>query len=295
MLPLGEICALLAPLAWSVAVILFKQSDGAPALSLNLFKNVAGVGLLGLTMLVLGIGIPLDRSLSDWVRLGTSGLIGLALADTLLFEGLRRVGAARLAVVDTIYAPLLVFLAWAVLGEPISRSFLIGALAVVVGVTIATVQRGVFAGIEGRDRAIGMLYCLGAIGGTAVGIVIAKPALAASNLVELTCTRLLFGLAGQTAWITLARQWPVARVAFRPQPLWRSLIPAAILGPYVSLLLWLGGFKWAPASLAAMLNQMATVYILVLARVVLKEQLSGRQVAGATIAAGGAVWIVWST
>ncbi len=295
MLPLGEICALLAPLAWSVAVILFKQSDGAPALSLNLFKNVAGVGLLGLTMLVLGIGIPLDRSLSDWVRLGTSGLIGLALADTLLFEGLRRVGAARLAVVDTIYAPLLVFLAWAVLGEPISRSFLIGALAVVVGVTIATVQRGVFAGIEGRDRAIGMLYCLGAIGGTAVGIVIAKPALAASNLVELTCTRLLFGLAGQTAWITLARQWPVARVAFRPQPLWRSLIPAAILGPYVSLLLWLGGFKWAPASLAAMLNQMATVYILVLARVVLKERLSGRQVAGATIAAGGAVWIVWCT
>lgn len=294
MLPLGEICALLAPLTWSVAVILFKQSDGPPALSLNLFKNVAGIGLLGLTMLAVGIGIPHDRPLVDWVRLGVSGLVGLALADTMLFEGLRRVGAARLAVVDTIYAPLVVFLAWAVLGEPIGGAFLIGAIAVIAGVTLATVQRGVFVGIDGRERAIGMLYCLGAIGGTAIGVVIAKPALAASNLVELTCTRLLFGVAGQVVWITLTRQWSAAGVAFRPQPLWRSLIPAAIMGPYISLLLWLGGFKWAPASVAAVLNQMATVYILVLARVVLKEHLSGRQATGATIAAGGAVWIVWS-
>ena len=205
MLPLGEICALLAPLTWSVAVILFKRSDGPPALSLNLFKNVAGVVLLALTMLALGIRIPTDRSAVDWVRLGASGLIGLALADTLLFEGLRRVGAARLAVVDTIYAPLVVFLAWAVLGEPISRSFLIGAIAVIAGVTIATIQRGAFAGIEGRERAIGTLYCLGAISGTAVGVVIAKPALAASNLVELTCIRLVFGVAGQVIWITLTR------------------------------------------------------------------------------------------
>jgi drug/metabolite transporter (DMT)-like permease len=42
------------------------------------------------------------------------------------------------------------------------------------------------------------------------------------------------------------------------------------------------------------LNQMATVYMLVLARVFLGERLRRRQVAGALVAAGGALWIVWA-
>lgn len=294
MLPLGEICALLAPLSWSVAVILFKRSDGPPALSLNLFKNTAGVVLLGLTLAVLGIGIPPDRSAADWLRLAGSGLLGLAIADTLLFEGLRRIGAARMAVVDTVYAPVVVFLSWLFLAEPISASFLVGAAAVIAGVTLASVQRGAFDGIAGRERLVGTLYCVGAIVGTAVGVIIAKPALASSNLVELTFTRLLFGLAGQVAWVTARQAWGEASVAFRPGKLWWNLLPAAVMGPYVSLLLWLGGFKWAPASVAAVLNQLATVYILVLARVVLKERLSARQTAGATLAACGAGYIVWS-
>jgi len=83
-----------------------------------------------------------------------------------------------------------------------------------------------------------------------------------------------------------------AMVAFRPGPLWRTLVPAAFVGTYLSLLFWLGGFKWADASVAAVLNQMATVYLLLFARFVLKEQLRPRQVAGSLLAASGALWIV---
>ena len=59
-------------------------------------------------------------------------------------------------------------------------------------------------------------------------------------------------------------------------------------------MLWLGGFKWGQAAVASVLNQMATVYMLVLARVFLGERLRKRQVVGAIVAAGGALWIVWS-
>jgi drug/metabolite transporter (DMT)-like permease len=57
-------------------------------------------------------------------------------------------------------------------------------------------------------------------------------------------------------------------------------------------LLWLGGFKWAPASVAAVLNQMATVYILVLARIFLKETIRPQQALGALLAAAGALFII---
>ena len=72
--------ALLAPLAWAGAVIFFKRASTLPALGINLFKNVLAVGLLGATMLALGTHLPTDRPLVDWVRLGVSGLLGLALA-----------------------------------------------------------------------------------------------------------------------------------------------------------------------------------------------------------------------
>lgn len=294
MIGLGELCALLAPLAWAVAVILFKRSGSAPPASLNLFKNTGAVVLLTLTLGVLGVGPPADRPAADWARLVVSGVLGLAIADTLLFAGLKRIGASRLAVVDTAYAPTVVLLSWAFLTETPGPAFMIGAVAVIVGVTVATVERGALAGAAGREIAIGMLFALGGIVGTAVGVIVAKPVLEGSHLVEVTWTRLVAGVLAQAAWTTLRGEWGEAAVAFRPGPLWRTLVPATFFGSYLSMMLWLGGFKWAEASTAAVLNQMATVYILVLARAVLGEKLRPAQVGGALVAAAGAAFIVVS-
>ncbi|HNH50380.1 MAG TPA: EamA family transporter, partial [Myxococcota bacterium] len=99
---------MLAPLTWACAVVLFrKASDLAPE-TMNFFKNAVAVVLLGITMLVMDVSLPLDRSPRDWAMVAASGFLGLAFADTLLFAALSRIGAARLAVVDTVYAPTVV-------------------------------------------------------------------------------------------------------------------------------------------------------------------------------------------
>jgi len=289
---LGELCALLAPLAWSVALVLFKRSSDAPALSLNLFKNVLAIALLSLTMLALGVAPPTDRPLGDWARLAASGLLGLAVADTLLFEGLRRIGAGRLAVVDTVYAPLVVALSWAFLGERLDAAFLLGAAAVVGGVALASWDPGALSGEGGREVRIGTIYALFAIAGTATAVILAKPVLARSDLVEVTWTRLVAGVVSMLVFAAARGRLGEATVAFRPGPRWKTLVPGAFIGTYLSLLFWLGGFKWADASVAAVLNQMATVYLLFFARFVLKETVRTRQAAGALLAAAGALGIV---
>jgi drug/metabolite transporter (DMT)-like permease len=324
---LGEICALLAPLAWSVAIVLYRKSD-TPAVSMNLFKNVLAVVLLSITLVAIGSGVPADRPWSDWGRLVLSGLLGLSLADTLLFEGLRRVGAAGIAIVDTIYAPIVVALSWLILAEQPSRAFLLGAAIVVLGITVATVrwqalregERGgdrrraggvpesrpeggfpndgtPLAGSEGAaaaNRAGGLAYGFAAILCTAAAVVIAKPVLAHSELVEVTWTRLCVGVVGQVAWLVWTGQLREGVVAFTPGKLWWTLVPAAFVGTYVSMMLWLGGFKWADASVAAVLNQMATVYLLAQARFVLGETLRPAQIVGALLAATGALVVVLS-
>ena len=301
----GELCALLAPLAWSAAVVFFKRASVVAPMSLNLFKNSVAVVLLLATMAIAGISVPVDRSAGDWARLIGSGLIGLALGDTLIFGALARIGAARLAVVDTVYAPLVVLLAWAFLGETPRASFLVGAIAVLGGIAIASyarapVEGGGVAGAasapapeaDGKERVTGTLLALGAIACTAVGVVLAKPALGSGHLVEITCTRLVAGVVGQLAWVVVRGEGARAAEAFRPGGPWRALLPGAVIGTYLALMLWLGGFAWADASVAAVLNQFATIYILVFARVFLGERLQPRQVAGSLLAAAGAAWIV---
>ncbi len=288
---LGVLCALLAPLAWSVAIVLYRRTDASP-LAMNLFKNVFAAVLLGATMVLIGSGIPMERSGEDWARLVVSGLLGLALADTLLFEGLRRVGAAGIAVVDTIYAPCVVVLSWIVLAEVPTAAFLVGAAAVVVGIGIANIRLGEVVHVQGHWG--GMAYGFAAIVCTALAVVIAKPVLEGSELIEVTTTRLVVGVIGQGLWIVGTGRWREAVSALKPAPYWRTLVPAAFVGTYISMVLWLGGFKWADASVAAVLNQMATVYILIQARLVLGEVLRPAQVVGALLAAGGALVIVLS-
>jgi drug/metabolite transporter (DMT)-like permease len=289
---LGELCALGAPACWAVALVLYRRAGAtvSPA-SMNLFKNLLAIVLLSVTGLVMGVRVPLDRPPADWARLVVSGVLGLALADTLVFEGLRRIGAARLAVVDTVYAPLVVFLSWVFLDEQLSSLFLVGAAAVVGGIAIANIEVGA---VRGPAAPGGVLYAFTGICCTALGVVVTRPVLVHESLVEVTWTRLVVGVLGQVVWLTVRREWPSVTAVFRPSPVWRTLVPAAIVGTYLSLLLWLGGFKWADASVAAVLNQMGTIYLLVLARVFLGEGLRPRQVLGALLAAAGVVFIVMS-
>ena len=296
---LGEICALLAPMGWSIALILFKRVQGASPLALNLFKNTFGVVLLTATMVALRIPVPADRSAADWARVIGSGVLGLAVADTFLFEGLRRIGAARFALVDTTYAPMIVLLSWALYGEAPTVAILGGGAAVVLGVTVASVDpqdlrpRDLkFTG--GREIAIGMAYAFLAVLGTATGVLIAKPVLVHSDLIEITWTRLSSGLVAMMIWAALRGKLREATSAFRPGTDWKTLVPAAFFGSYLSLIFWLGGYKWAPAAVAAVLNQLATVYILVLARMFLNERITPRQAVGSLLAASGALWIVWN-
>jgi DME family drug/metabolite transporter len=93
-------------------------------------------------------------------------------------------------------------------------------------------------------------------------------------------------------WIALRPSQRGALQALKPSRVWRTLMPAALLGSYVSMLLWLGGFKWTEASRASVLNQMSTVFTLVLARVFLGEQLTWRRALGAGAALCGAVLVL---
>lgn len=289
---LGDLMALGCAAAWALAVIAFRGLRAVDSTALNLFKNVLAVALLLLTMVALGLSFQSDRPSADWGALVLSGVLGLAVADTLFLSGLRRVDASVAGISECIYSPSVLLLAGWVLGEPMTPSLLGGAALVVLGLVIVAWPPG-SSGPSSVDRVdrLGLLLCLSGVMTTAVAVILAKPALEQSHLVEATTVRLLAGAAALFLAELLRGRGRQALGLFTPQPAWRLAVPGAVLGTYVAMILWLGGMKYGTASRAALLNQSGAVFVLLFSRLS-GEVVSWRRVAGALVAMTGVLAVL---
>jgi drug/metabolite transporter (DMT)-like permease len=288
MMWLGESMALGCALTWAIAVLLFRDIGPMDARALNLFKNVAAVGLLAVTMAVLGHHVDWHRSTRDWWLLAGSAVLGITIGDSLFFAGLQRIGANLAAITDCVYAPIVVGLSVLALNEPVTQGLLIGAPLVALGLVVVSWHKP---GGVPIDR-LGVAYALGGVVATALGVVMAKPILERSDLLEVTTVRLVIASLTLLPIQAVTGRIRVSLALFKPQPLWRKMWPAVIVGPYLSMLLWLGGLKYAPVSRAALLNQMATVFLLLLSRFVGGEVVPKRRWFGASIALSGALCVL---
>lgn len=87
---IGEILALICALMWASAVVLYKYvGDSLRANTLNLVKNSIALCLLIPTSIVVEGWVLPQLSIRDWLIVGVSGYIGIALADTLFLMALR--------------------------------------------------------------------------------------------------------------------------------------------------------------------------------------------------------------
>jgi drug/metabolite transporter (DMT)-like permease len=292
----GKLCALLAAMSWALALVLFKQSgESVPPLALNLFKNVVGLALFGLTLLATALlpalkpDAPVDfMSPPELLVLAVSGLMGIAVADTLFFASLNRTGVQLNQVVDCLYTPSMLLFAWLLAGEDITRAHWLGSALIVAGILVATSVKPPPNRTRGQIGA-GILFGAGAMLAMAYSIALAKPILDARPVLWTTATRLTAGTCALALWSLVTSSRRATWAVFRPAPVWRRSIPAAVLGVYLSMLLWISGFAWTTMASAAILNQTSIVFALALAAVLLRERLSRRKIVAIGLASGGVV------
>ncbi|HRX84715.1 MAG TPA: DMT family transporter [Phycisphaerae bacterium] len=294
---IGQACAMGTAISWAMAVVLFKRAgDRVPPMLLNLFKNVVGVLLLAVTLAALGQGWhTLDAyPRSDIFILAISGILGIAIADTIFFHALNRCGVGLMSIVDCSYSPCVLFFSFLLLGETLTAYHAIGGVLVLAGVFTASRH----APPPGRTRGqIVTGICLGvlAMALMAYGIVLAKPVLDERNfpLFWATTIRMVAGTGALAIALVLRQQWAQCKALFTPSRTWLTTVPAAVLGAYISMVLWVGGFKYTKASVAAILNQTSVIFALLLASVILQERLTRRKLLAVTLAMTGVVLIIF--
>ena len=286
----GEILSLACAVSWAFVLILFRHTGrSVHPFVLNLFKNVIAFGLFIPTILLwYGPRLP-EVTTSNLGRLFLSGFLGLGVADTLVFTSLNVLGAGVMAIVECLYSPFVILLSIIWLGETLSPTQALGCALVIAAVFVASVTAKVH-GVPRREVRRGVAIGMTAIILVAAGVVIAKSALDKTPLLWAIESRYIGGLVG----VLILRPFLGGKVGKVIPQLsrneWLTLFGAAAAG-YFQMILWLGGMKFAEASIAAVLNQTATIFTIVLAALVLHEPLTRVRIAAATLAMAGVLLI----
>lgn len=277
---MGEFYSVACAACWALAVILFRRSgETLPAFELNLFKNVlASVLMVPTILLVDGIGWPIFSGL-EWLIMALSGLVGIAVADTWYLRALNLMGAARTGVVASLYSPFVILMSIYFLGEVLLWWQYFGFVLVLAGILLVTWRQN-RRDVSLRAIRLGVAFGAASVLMMAVGIVMVKPILETRSFMWTMGVRLAAGAAGMLLFVHLTRGWQRSLVHFRsPQP-WTIIILASLLGSYLSMMLWLAGYKLTEASIASVLNETAAAFIVLFAWLFLKEEMNWRRVAG---------------
>jgi drug/metabolite transporter (DMT)-like permease len=126
----------------------------------------------------------------------------------------------------------------------------------------------------------------------AAGVVIAKPLLEQHDFLWIVTLRIVGGVLGMLIFMPPARNLARIRAAFAGVRHWPHVVAGSVVGTYLSMLLWLAGYKYTKASVAAVLNETAAIFMLALAALFLGDRLRPAQLAGSAVAIAGVLLVV---
>ncbi|MGB8656752.1 MAG: DMT family transporter [Candidatus Zixiibacteriota bacterium] len=285
----GELLSFLCAIVWAMAVILFKKSgEKVPPLSLNLFKNVLSLALFALTSLALGITLLPKATLRDHFLVLTSGFLGIALSDTFFFKTLNLLGAELTSIVACLNSPFIIGLSVLFLGERMSEFQLLGVFLIVLAVVTVSQKEG-RKNISRRDLLRGIFFGLLYLVSGTIGVVMFKPLLGHSSFLWVIEMRLLAGCLGTGAFLLLLRERRTILEPMLSAGNLRYMLPGSFLGAYLATVIWVGGLKYTQASTASALNQTSSIFVFILAAILLREPVNLVRIIAIILAFAGVV------
>jgi len=286
---IGVLAALAAALCWTVSSALWRQlPTSLTAAQLNLLKNWLALLLLLPALLAR----PWSYQPQALVLLGLSGVLGIALGDSLYFAALRRLGTRRTLTLDA-GGPAVTAVAGLVwLAEvPTLQQWLGLALITAALVLVALQQPAVGGAPPPPAQRLGVLLALGALLAGSGGALLARAALRDGALDPLQATLVRLLVAGLVL-LPLARGlpgWPPRpRPAQRRWPLW---LLATLLGTSAGIALQQTALQRLPGGMAVSLLATAPLMALPLARLE-GDRPGWRGLLAALLALGGLTALV---
>jgi drug/metabolite transporter (DMT)-like permease len=288
----GEIAALSAAFIWAVATIIYARTGNrAPALFLNLVKGTIAVAMLGMTVLVLGDAPP-ELSLSQWLWLAGSGVVGISIGDSAYFSAIKRIGPSQTLLVESLAPPLTGVLALFFLHEAIGFWAWTGIFLTMSGILWVVTEH------QPQQRALslpGLGFAALAALCQAAGMVMSRQVMVSTDITPLWAALIRLAAASLVLWTVLPMlrpdivlRWDSWRAIGTAKNGWVLFTLAVFLGTFLGIWLQQAALKLTGAAIAQTLISVSPLFALGLAamcgQVVTRRSLVGALVTLAGVA-----------
>ena len=275
---LGEILSLGSAITWGISVSLFKIiGNSVSPYILNPLKNTIGTILFVLTVLLISdVSAINNLSTDESLILALSGIIGITIADVLFLISLNILGTSRSAIINTIYSPMVIMLAYFILDESLTFADVIGGLMILLSILYLSFNQEK-SNINNLNK--GLLIGILAYSLMALGIIMVKPILNRfSNSIEMQLWIIVFRLIPGTllSYVTMSFMIKKKEIILQlsNKKKWPIILLGSFLGTYVGFAMWVIGMAKTSASIASILNQTSTIFIAFFGWLILKETFS---------------------
>ena len=290
---LGESAALGTALCWSFGSIFFTVSARRLGYNVvNRVRLVVALILLMLTHLILtGNIVPTGATGYHWFWFGSSGIIGFALGDMLLFKAFVVIGT-RLSMLLMALVPVIgTIIAWVFLNEALEPMDIIAMSTVIAGIVwVVTTHEG--NGRKNRRYLVGILCGLGGAFGQALGLILSKKGLA-NGYSALSGNIIRVFAASTILWfLTLVRgRVPHTMRALRDRKGFAALVAGSVCGPFMGVWLSLVAVQATYVGIASTLMALPPVFLIPLSHWIFKEKIGLGAVIGTFVAICGVAMI----
>ncbi len=285
---LGSFAALASALTWAVGSILFRKlGDEISPLGMNLGKTILGTLYIGIILLLTGIS-PVGKR--EFLLLGASGLLGIALGDTLFFRALIYLGPRLTVLLGTAGPVATVLLAVIFLKERPSYLSWTGIFLVLTGITWILWKHAPKVKTQ-SNYLPGIKYLLLSIACTSTGIIFAKIGVSSTSAMEALFIRFIGGAAGLIIFGCASRKLITWITPFKDTRLLKFIAFTVFIVVFGGFWLFLVSLKYIDASIATILNSTEPLFILPLAAFILREKISFFEIIGAVVAVSGVILI----
>ena len=292
----GSVAALASALLWAIAALMFARiGRQVTARALNFGKGI--IALACLTVLIVPTAFA-GLTTQSFIFLSLSGLLGIALGDTLYFLTLQRLGARLTLLVGTLIPVVTAISAVVIFKEKITFFAAFGLILTVSGVTYVLwdkskriPQTAIDESRSGNKKhyllssvLIASIFVLS----ESVGILLTKAGVQNMDSLEATFIRQAWGVAGLFFWgLAVNNVFGDFKPLRQNKNLAYQFLITSFIGAFLGTWLSIYALKMTYASVAVALNSTSPLFVIPIAVLFFKEKVRLQAVVGACVAVLG--------
>lgn len=292
----GLTAAIATALSWTTAAVIFQSAvRSTPNAVINFIRVVIALALLIPTAFFMrGHALPFDISLTGWMWMIASSLVGFVACDYLLFESFVLTGARTSMVIFSLAPVFAAAGGWIFLNETIPLKGIIGIIVTLFGVILATTGKPRPKNDEKSSRThwLGIAAASAASIFQGIGYLLSRQAMQYCDSVGGTQIRMISAILGFGLVMVFRRESKAVITVWTERKSAIQMGVGSLIGTYLGMVLSLYALANVQSGIAGTIFALTPVLMIPPMVIIYRDKVTLMEIGGAITAVAGVILLV---